>query len=332
MLRADLVLEGGGVKGIGLVGAVATMALLVVAMPSNQQLWAFLHGVDRDELAVVEERSCVITTKPFEGQTMLYVNASSQNGHPFDDFHVLIGLVPALMHESPEDSLTIGLGIGSTPWSVALDPRVERLEAVEICGGQIEIVEQMAADGVPEFVDLVSDSRVDLREGDGRDHLLRTERRYDLVNVDTLRPQSAFSGSLYSIEFYELVRDRLAEGGVITQWIASPRTLNSATEVFPHVLRFDVPIYSSAFFLAGSEPLAFDREEVLARFDALPADAFAPEQRARLREWFATVVPMCVSAGGPTGPVPDGDTNRDLEPRDEYFLNQPGTVSTRPAC
>lgn len=314
------------------VAAVVVMALLVVAMPSNQQLWAFLHGVEGDELGVFEERSCVITTKPFEGQTMLYVNASSQNGYPFDDFHVLIGLVPALVHEAPKESLAVGLGIGSTPWSVALDPRVERLEAVEICGGQIENVEQLAADGVPEFVDLVSDPRVELREGDGRDHLLRTERRYDLVNVDTLRPQSAFSGSLYSIEFYELVRDRLADGGVLTQWIASPRTLNSVMEVFPYVQRFDVPSYGSAFFLAASEPVTFDRDEVLARFDALPADAFAPEQRARLREWFATVVPVCHAADQPLTPLPEGSTNRDLEPRDEYFLNQPTQVLTRPAC
>lgn len=313
-------------------GAVAAMALLVVAMPSNQQLWAFFQGVDAEELALVEERSCVITTKPVEDQTMLFVNASSQNGHPYDDFHVLIGLAPALAHAAPDEALAVGLGIGSTPWSVALDPRVERLEAVEICGGQIAIAEQLAADGVPELVDLVGDPRVQLREGDGRDHLLRTDRRYDLVNIDTLRPQSAFSGSLYSIEFYELVRDRLADGGVLAQWIASPRTLNSATAVFPYVVRFDVPTYGSAFFLAGDRPITFDRDAVLARFDALPGDAFAPEQRASLREFFVTVSPVCVADGGPAGAVPSGSTNHDLEPRDEYFLNHPDQVPIRPAC
>jgi spermidine synthase len=313
--------------------AVVLMLVLVLAMPTNQQLWAVLHGVDADDLALVEERSCVITTKPVAEQLLLFINASSQNGYPFDDFHVLIGLTPALVHPAPDESLAIGLGIGSTPWSVALNPQVARLEAVEICGGQIEVIEDLAADGTPEMVDLVEDPRVSLLEGDGRDHLLRTDRRYDLVNVDTLRPQSAFSGSLYSVEFYELVQDRLAEGGVLAQWVASPRTLNSATEVFPYVITLPVPSYGSSFFLASDSPITFDRAQLLDRFDTLvPADAFGDEQRARLREYFATVEPTCAAAGGPTGPVPGDAVNHDLDPRDEYFLNQPSQVTTRPSC
>lgn len=314
-------------------GAVALLLVLVVAMPSNRQLWAVLHGVDAGDLRLAEERSCVVTTKPLGDQTMLFVNASSQNGHPYDDFHVLIGLTPALLHPAPVEALAIGLGIGSTPWSVALDPRVGHLESVEICGGQIDIIERLADEGVPEMVDLVTDERVELREGDGRDHLLRTDRRYDVVNVDTLRPQSAFSGSLYSVEFYELVRDRLADGGVLAQWVASPRTLNTVTEVFPYVTVLAVPSYGSAFFLASGSPLPFDREELLARFDELvAADAFTAEQRARLRDFFATVEPSCAADGDPVAPLPDAAVNHDLDPRDEYFLNQPLAVPSRAGC
>ena len=313
--------------------AVAVLALLLVATPSNRQLWAFLHGVEPEDLALVEERSCVITTKPVGEQTMLFVNASSQNGIPFDDFHVLIGLAPALLHPAPAESLAIGLGIGSTPWSVALDPRVERLEAVEICGGQIDVIEDLAAGGRAELAQLVADPRVTLTEGDGRDHLLRTDRRYDLVNVDTLRPQSAFSGSLYSVEFYELVQDRLAEGGVLAQWVASPRTANSVTSVFRYVLELPVPSYGSSFFLASDEPIAFDRAALLDRFDgSVAADAFPPAQRARLRDFLATVEPVCAADGAEPGPVPGDAVNLDLEPRDEYFLNQPAEVATRRGC
>ena len=311
------------------VGAVALLGLAVVAMPSNQGLWAFLNGVDQSDLRLDEERSCVVTTHPVGDSEMLLVNASSQNAHPYDDFHVLIGLAPALIHPDPAEALTVGLGIGSTPWSVALEPRVQRLESVEICGGQIDMLQQLADDGFAEPAQLLADPRVELREGDGRDHLLRTDRRYDLVNIDTLRPQAAFSGSLYSVEFYELVQSRLAEGGVLAQWVPSNRTWNSATEVFDHVLVLPVPAYGSSFMLASDDPIEFDRDDVLARF---PSGAFGPEQEQRLRDYFATVEPVCAADGGDRAPVPATDTNHDLHPRDEYFLNQPPVVPIRATC
>lgn len=81
------------------------------------------------------------------------------------------------------------------------------------------------------------------------------------------------------------------------------------------------------------EPIPFDRDELLARFDELgPADAFGAAQRERLREFFTTVEPGCAADGEPTGAVPADAVNRDLEPRDEYFLNQPGAVATRRPC
>lgn len=315
------------------VAAVVVLGLALAAMPSNHHLWAFFNGVDDAELALVEDRACVITTKSQDGQTFLYINASSQNDHPFDDFHVLLGLTPALVHPDPAESLVVGLGIGSTSWSVALDPRVEHVETVEICSGQIDLLEGMASDGVPEMAALIGDERVELLAGDGRDHLLRSDGGFDLVNIDTLRPQSAFSGSLYSTEFYELVRERLADDGVLTQWVASPRTLNSITAVFPHVLTFTVPAYGSTFYLASETAIDWDRDTVLARFeDLVDPEAFSPAQRASLLEFFETVEPVCAAAAGELDPLPENAMNRDLHPRDEYFLNQPQNVSVRPSC
>jgi predicted membrane-bound spermidine synthase len=312
---------------------IGVFAVALAAMPSNRRLWAFLHGVEPNQLTLVEDRSCVNTTRPVRGQTLLFINASSQNGHPFDDFHVLIGLMPALLHPDPAESLVIGLGIGSTPWSVARDPRVERLTTVEICGGQIDLLGELAAGGITEIGELLADDRVDLRAGDGRDHLLRTDARYDLINVDTLRPQSAFSGSLYSTEFYQLVRDRLADDGLLSQWVPTTRTFNTVTSVFPHVVVFTVPTYGSPFFVASDSPIRFDRQRVLERFDRLvPEDVFSPEQRASIRTFLETTQPVCGANGGPEGQVPHHAVNHDLHPRDEYFLNNPTIVPGRTGC
>jgi hypothetical protein len=48
----------------------------------------------------------------------------------------------------------------------------------------------------------------------------------------------------------------------------------------------------------------------------------APQQRATLDWYFARGVLTHVRRGEPrSGPTPESQLNRDLHPRDEYFLN-----------
>ena len=307
-------------------GAVGLIAGLVAAFPSNARLWAYLHGADgQSTFALAEDRACVTALKNVGGDDLLHVNAASQNGHPFDDFHVLIGLVPTLMHPSPEDVLAVGLGIGATPYGMAYDRRVARLDVVEICGGAVELQGVLAHRGAQESERLLNDRRVDIQVGDGRKFLLRADEPFDVVTVDAVRPQSAFSGSLYSVEFYELVRSRLGAGGILSGWAPTERVLNSVTDVFPHVLEFTVANYHGArFYLASERTLTFDRASILGALAALePGRWFAPAQVESIEEFLATIEPVVVRDGGPPAPVDDTRLNHDLMPRDEYFLNNP---------
>jgi hypothetical protein len=129
---------------------------------------------------------------------VLTVNGSSQNAHPFDDFHILIGLMPVLAHDDPERTLAIGMGAGSTTFAMLQDPRVDHVVTVELCGEQYDLLHGLADAGRVDFQRMFADDRYDPRTGDGRKFLLADEERYDVITVDTLRPTAAFSGSLYS--------------------------------------------------------------------------------------------------------------------------------------
>ncbi len=324
----------GGVRVGARVGATALLGVgLVVAVPSNHQLWAQLHGVGTDQLWLEEQRSCTVTLKAKEtGSDILHINASSQNGYPFDDFHVLIGLVPTLVHPTPRRALAIGLGIGATAYAMTSEPRVERIDTVELCGGQYPLLRRLAADHAPELRRFFADPRVVTKVGDGRKFLLVESNRYDVVTVDTLRPQSGYSGSLYSVEFYRLVADRLAAGGILAQWVPTTRVLNSVTAVFPHVVTFGVATYGgSGFMLASQEPLPLDPVVIRQRFEAIAAEAYTPGQRAALQGFVANLVPTCVANGSLTV-APNELVNRDLFPRDEYFLNNDLDVAAMSAC
>ena len=309
-------------------GAAVLLLGLTAIFPSNFRLWAYFHSAPEGEFALAEDRACVNALKKVEGEDFLFINATSQNGHPFDDFHVLVGLLPALIHPDPDRAMAVGLGIGATPYGMSRDPRVGHLDVVEICGGEVDLLHMLAARGATEMQRLLTDPRIDIHVGDGRKFLLSADERFDVLTVDVVRPQAAFSGNLYSVEFYELLRSRLAPDGLVSQWQATPRVLNSATEVFPHVLRIRVASYDgSQFMIASQQPITFDKAAVLERWRALePTKAFTPAQAASITQFLETLEPGEVSV---TRKLSEDHLNRDLAPRDEYFLNNSPDVTIR---
>jgi hypothetical protein len=77
---------------------------------------------------------------------------------------------------------------------------------------------------------------------DGRNYLLTTDERYDVITSEPMPP--TFSGvvNLYSREYYALARRRLKPGGVLAQWLPihllteaeTWAILRTVQEVFPH--------------------------------------------------------------------------------------------------
>lgn len=318
------------------VAALLVMALFVRFVPTNQYLYSYLHGVEMDHLYLQEDRSCADALKvDGTGYEEMTINGSSQNGYPFDDYHIALGLTPALMHRDPNRVMALGLGIGATPYGLSLDQRVDRVDAVEICGPQVPLLQDLGERRSTELHHFFHDPKVDVAVGDGRDFLLRSPSTFDVIVVDTLRQQSAYSGNLYSKEFYELVRDRLSSDGMLAQWAPTPRTMNSVLEVFPYVVVFNVATYqNSPFFVASMHPISFDRNSVLERYRTIdPSSGLTPERADSVRKFYESVVPSCVIDPAHIQPVTDDVLlNHDLMPRDEYFLNQPPQADARSTC
>jgi len=294
--------------------------VLLVSFPSNEQLWGFLHGATPERFTLVEERTCVNALVQHGDTQMLHLNAAAQNGLPYDDFHLLIGLLPALLHPNPQRSLAVGLGIGATPYGMLLDPRMQSVETVEICAGLGALLADIGERGARDSRRLLEDPRLHLAFGDGRKRLLTAEQPYDVITVDALRPQSAYSGNVYSVEFYRLVADRLAPGGLFAQWVPTERVLASVAEVFPHVATAVGP-GAAQLLIASNEPIPDDRAQVLARFRAQPRGSLSAEQGASL-DWFFEHTELVHVRRGEPRAASTLEVNHDLHPRDEYFLNE----------
>jgi spermidine synthase len=73
--------------------------------------------------------------------------------------------------------------------------------------------------------------------GDAYNYLRDSETRYDLVLLDVPGARSDDSLSLYSVEFYSLLRDRLSDRGVVVSWVYSRYFYSQHRAVYANTLR-----------------------------------------------------------------------------------------------
>lgn len=125
----------------------------------------------------------------------------------------LLAHVPLLLHASPRTVGIIGLGSGVT-LGAALRHPVERADAIEISPEVVQASRFFAKDNGG----ALGDGRTRLILGDARAHLSLGRDRYDVIISEPSNPWMAGVASLFTREFFEVLRGRLEPGGVLCQW------------------------------------------------------------------------------------------------------------------
>ena len=214
-----------------------------------ERVWEDVHG----GVTSVARRGDVLTlytNGKFQGDNGAEMPAQRRFAH-----------FPSMFVKNEERVLVIGLGTGTTLGTIAAYPW-KHIDVVEISPSIVEASKQYFSGPARNSL---SDPRVTLALEDGRNHLLVTPNRYDLVTMELTSVWFAGASSLYSHEFYELVRARLAKNGILQQWVqlhhirrrelgAIVRTLRG---VFPHVALFVGG--SQGILVSAMEPLVASR-------------------------------------------------------------------------
>ncbi|QRN97245.1 fused MFS/spermidine synthase [Archangium violaceum] len=186
---------------------------------------------------------------------------------------VMGGLIGALLHPRPRHALVIGLGTGSTAGWLGAVPEMERVDVVEIEPAILEMARRCS--DVNERV--LDNPRVRLHIDDAREVLLATGDSYDIIFSEPSNPYRAGISSLFTREFYQSVRRRLAPGGLFLQWLQAyevdARTVRSVYATlaaeFPAVETWQTQ--QGDLILVGSEaPLRHDVERLRARLGQEP--------------------------------------------------------------
>ena len=125
----------------------------------------------------------------------------------------LISHLPVFYHQGePENALMIGLASGISTGSLLVHP-FKQVETVELIPSMAE-----AARYFDEFNHrCMLDPQHKLLINDGRNHLLLTPERYDVIVSEAVQPMDRGVGALFTREFFESAKARLKPGA----WSAS---------------------------------------------------------------------------------------------------------------
>jgi spermidine synthase/tetratricopeptide (TPR) repeat protein len=178
----------------------------------------------------------------------------------------LMGHLPMLLHPQPHTVFNLGLGGGLTVAAMAAHP-VTRIDVAEIEPLVVNAAREFAA----ENRHVLDDARLRLIFNDGRNHILLTDQRYDVITSDPIEPIVAGVGNLFSREYFRLCRDRLAPDGLMCQWVPlyelGPRhfdsIVNAFAAAFPHIMIWFTG--TDTILIGSMEPLAIDFERLAQR-------------------------------------------------------------------
>ena len=125
----------------------------------------------------------------------------------------LTTLIPA---SRKQHVLVIGCGAGVTAGAVSISPALEHETIAEIEPLVPKVVSKYF--GAHNY-DVVTNPKVHVQIDDARHYILTTDERFDAVTSDPLDPWVKGAATLYTKEFFEVVKTHLNPGGVVTLFV-----------------------------------------------------------------------------------------------------------------
>jgi hypothetical protein len=121
---------------------------------------------------------------------------------------------PVALHPRPRRALLISYGVGVTARALTDTPGLEAIDVVDVSRDILELGRVVFPTDFP-----LDDPRVRVHVEDGRFFLLSGRGRYDVATGEPPPPKNAGISSLYTREYFRLLRARMAPGGVASYWL-----------------------------------------------------------------------------------------------------------------
>jgi spermidine synthase len=192
----------------------------------------------------------------------------------------MLGHMTTLIPDNPRTVVVIGCGAGVTAGAVAIDPVLTQVTIAEI----EPLVPKVVSTYFSEHnFDVIRNPKVRVHLDDARHFLLTTKEKFDAITSDPLDPWVKGAATLYTREFFNVVKSRLNPGGVVTLFVQLYESSDEAVkseiatflDAFPQGVVFANTIQGEGYdlVLVGQvDPKPIDVDRVQARLED-PANA-----------------------------------------------------------
>ncbi|MBT5550196.1 MAG: fused MFS/spermidine synthase [Nitrospina sp.] len=182
----------------------------------------------------------------------------------------LFAHVPILLVDHPDDVLVVCFGTGQTTGAASIHPRVKSVDSLELSSSVIN-AGKMFAD---QNHNVLHNPKVNFVIQDGRNHLLTTHKRYDVITSEPPPPRTAFTVNLYTQEYYQLQKNRLKPGGIAAQWIPLHSQgqkevdmhFKTFQSVFPYTMGW-ISVANEILIIGSDQPIRIDFEKLKTRLE-----------------------------------------------------------------
>jgi predicted membrane-bound spermidine synthase len=213
--------------------SITAVALALVLFPFGLGDRYFLRVAD----VYADDGSRIVATREGPSETLfvmqqqwkgtpvysrLITNGFSMSGTALQGQRYMRAFVyyPMLLHAGPiRRALVICYGVGVTAAAATQLPSVDTIDVAEISRDVVAMSDVIYKPGERPL----QDPRVHLHIEDGRLFLQATPDRYDLITGEPPPPRTPGAVNIYTREYFQLIYDRLAEGGMATYWVPVAR-------------------------------------------------------------------------------------------------------------
>ena len=225
-----------------------------------------------------EHQHLVLFEQPFFGKMLMLDGATQITKRDEFIYQEMMSHVPLFAHGNARDVLIIGGGDCGIAEEVLKHKTVQRLTQVEIDAKVVEF----AKEHFPEFTKPVfADKRFESVIDDGMKYVAKTDRRFDVIIVDSTDPQGP-GKILFSQKFYAACKRCMRPGGVLVTQngvpIYQPSELTSSITKFRSLFA-DGSCYIAAIptYVGGHMAMGFATDNT--RLRQTPAKTIAERYR-----------------------------------------------------
>ena len=175
-----------------------------------------------------------------------------------------LGHLPMLLHKNPRKVLVVGLGTGMTLGAVSTHPELKELTLAEIEPNVLGAARTFAR-----YNNHVLDNPIlKIVYNDGRNFLLTTPSRFDVITADPIHPWTQGSGYLYTAEYFKIASRHLLPGGIMCQWLPiyelSVADLKSVARTFSQSFKYTMVWLTQydAEIIGSNAPLSIDEAQL----------------------------------------------------------------------